>query len=113
MALPRCHTAVLEKNQTYTESFATEPFETGWAREALWFVRVLDLEGNDVRLRIVPQISPDGLFWCDKEAPAWKIRKKGLSSVALREFGNWLRLNVEVEGKKPKVKVLVYLVLKE
>lgn len=113
MSLPRCHTAVLEKNETYTSSFETEPYETGWAREALWFVRVLDRRGSDVRLRVHAQISPDGLIWCDKGDPPLEISGEGLGPLPLRDFGNWLRLRVELEGEDPSVKVLVYLVLKQ
>ena len=107
-------TAVLEKNTTFTSDFATEPYETNWASEALWFIRVLDMSGNDVTLSVCPQISPDGLVWCDKEGTEpLVIREIGLYSFALGDFGHWLRLKCDLNGINPVVKVLIYLALKE
>jgi len=109
----RSFTAVIEKNTTWTADFETEPYEAGWASEARWFIRVLALEGGEPSVAVVPQISPDGLFWCDEGREPVVISQPGLYSFALRDFGHWLRLRVMVRGKKPSVKVLIYLALKE
>jgi hypothetical protein len=110
----RSFTAVLERNTTFTADFATEPYETGWASEARWFVRVLDISGDDeVTLSLYPQISPDGLFWCDEGTKPLEIKEAGLYSYALRNFGHWLRLRGVFTGVNPTVKVLIYLALKE
>ncbi|MCC6178900.1 MAG: hypothetical protein IT305_26630 [Chloroflexi bacterium] len=106
-------TAVLEKNSTFTADFETEPYEAGWAGEARWFIRVLECEGEDAALVAHPQISPDGLFWCDEGSPPLVLRGAELGSLALRNFGQWLRLRCEVRGGNPRVKVLIYLTLKE
>lgn len=106
-------TAVLEQSTTHTGSFATEPYEAGWAGEARWFLRALELSGEGVRLRVEPEISPDGLHWCAEGSPAIEIDREGMWSFPLRDFGSWLRLNVRIQGADPKAKVLVYLVLKE
>ena len=40
--MPRqVYTAVVERNVTWEGAFATEPYEAGWAAEALIFIRVL------------------------------------------------------------------------
>lgn len=106
-------TAVLEKSETYTDHFNTEPYEAGWASEARWFVRLQEISGEAAVLRAYPQISPDGLFWCDEGSQPIVISKAGLYSLPLREFGHWLRLRCELEGKSPKVMVLIYLAMKE
>jgi hypothetical protein len=107
----RSFTAVIERNKTVTSDFATEPYEAGWASEARWFVRVMDTaEGA---LSVVPQISPDGLFWCDEGSPALEMKQPGVYSLALREFGQWLRLRCSVSGARPSIKVMIYLALKE
>ncbi len=106
-------TAVLERNSTFGADFATEPYEAGWAGEALWFVRVLDVSGEGVVLNVRPQISPDGLFWCDEGTEPTGIREASLYSGKLRHFGQWLRLQCELRGTDPMVKVLIYLALKE
>jgi len=105
-------TAVLEQGTTFTDSFATEPYEVAWAGEARWFVRVLDI-GSDVGLELHPEISPDGLFWCTEGSGPLRISEPGLFSFALRDFGHWLRLNGTLVGSEPRVKVLIYLALKE
>lgn len=108
----RSFTAVLEKNSTFTAGFQTEPYETAWAGEARWFVKVQEMTGGG-QMRAVAQISPDGLFWCDEGTPALVMTGAGLYSQALREFGHWLRLKVELTGESPRVKVTIYLALKE
>ena len=109
----RSFTAVIEKNTTWTSDFETEPYETGWASEARWFVRILEMKGNDAALFVTPQISPDGLFWCDEGREQLVVRGPGLYSFALRDFGNWLRLRARVSGGEPSVKGFIYLALKE
>ena len=109
----RSFTAVLEKNSTFTAGFQTEPYETAWAGEARWFVRVQEMSGAGATLRATAQISPDGLFWCDEGTPGMVMTGAGLNSQALREFGHWLRLNVDLTGEAPRVKVTIYLALKE
>jgi hypothetical protein len=103
-------TAVIEKNSTFTGPFDTEPYEAAWAHEARWFIRAMNLQGT---LSVTPQISPDGLFWCNEGHDPLVIREPGLYSFALREFGGWLRLHGDVTGEQAKAKVLIYLVLKE
>ena len=108
--LNHSYTAVIEKNSTFTEPFDTEPYEAAWAREARWFIRAITLEGT---LTLTPQISPDGLFWCDEGMEPLVIRDSGLYSFSLREFGGWLRLHGALSGAQQKTKVMIYLVLKE
>jgi hypothetical protein len=106
-------TAVLERNTTFAKDFHTEPYEAGWAAEARWFVRTLELEGDAPALRLTVQISPDGLHWCDDDESAEQlVTEPGLVSLRVREFGHWLRLRATVTGGDPRAKVLIYLALK-
>jgi hypothetical protein len=109
--LRRSFTAVLEKNSTFESDFATEPYEAGWALEARWFVRILE-SSPGIRLTVTPQISPDGLFWCDEGSEPLVMEQPGLASLPLGNFGQWLRLDVRLGGEHPRVKVLIYLALK-
>ncbi len=106
-------TAVLEQGTTFTANFATEPYEVAWASEARWFVRILELSGDDPALELHVEISPDGLFWCAEGGARLCINEEGLYSFALRDFGHWLRLNAVLVGTEPRAKVIVYLALKE
>jgi hypothetical protein len=106
----RSFTAVLERNVTFHGEFATEPYETAWAGEARWFIRVLRLTGS---LTAVPQISPDGLEWCDEGSAGVRAEGPGLYSFPLREFGHWLRLRGVVSGEGAAATVIIYLAMKE
>lgn len=118
MAMRRFFSAVLEQSNTFSADFCTEPFEAGWASEARWFVRILDASAG-AAVEAMPQVSPDGLLWCDDEDRpdpmklAANAAEPAMVSFKQREFGNWLRLKVRLSGDQPKVKVLIYLALKE
>lgn len=108
---------VLEKNTRLTGAFTTEPYEVAWAREARFFVRVLEIDGSETRLEAATQISPDGLHWCDLDDHRISMRERGLVSWPAREFGGWLRLKGEVTSDSgttegATAKVMIYLVLK-
>ncbi len=108
---------VVERNTVLKGAFATEPYEVAWAREARWFVRLLELRGAGTRVEARTQISPDGLHWCDLDEGSVDLREPGLASWPAREFGGWLRLRGVVSGddgpaEYAAAKVLIYLVLK-
>ena len=114
-----CTTSVLEQGNTRRGNFETEPFEAGWAREAIWFLRLLEpVPPGAFRLKLGPQISPDGLLWCDApdtepliiEGP---VGARDVAALRLAHFGNWLRLRVEPDDAALEIKVLIHLVLKE
>lgn len=107
------HTAVLARNETWSGSVATEPYEVAWASEAIFFLRPLERAEVPSDVTLAVQISPDGIHWCEHGA---RLAVDGdpltPSSVQLRDFGGWLRLS----GTLPDglaLKVVVYLSLKE
>lgn len=118
MPMRQSFTAVLERNTTISEDFATEPYEVGWATEARWFVRILGCTGEAARLVLTAQISPDGMHWCDHSVPPLVISRQGdavaeLYSLGLTHFGQWLRLRGECVGEAATFTVIIYLSLKE
>ena len=104
-------TAVLEKNTVLSGSFATEPFEVAWAREARWYVQVLDRVGEP-SVELYTQISPDGLNWIDLDDIPIATGSQPITSWAVSEFGHWLRVRGLVAGEGSSVKVRIYLALK-
>jgi hypothetical protein len=95
-------TAVVARNEWWTDGDASEPYEAGWAAEALVFLRALDAQGEGGRA--VVQVSADGLRWVDEgtvlDAPA----KGQVTFARVREFGQWLRLRMELpQGRRVKV----------
>lgn len=106
----RSFTAVIERGEPLAGEWATEPYEVGWASEALFFVRALDAP-SAAHLAARVQLSPDGTHWIDEGSILPDLRD-GLAFVRVREFGNWLRLAGTVSGAG-QVRALIYLVLKE
>ena len=107
----RSYTAVVERGEPLRGDFTTEPYEAGWASEALIFVRILEAP-EDAALSARVQVSPDGMHWLDEGAALGPLQG-GMAFVRVREFGNWLRLAGTVAPAQAAVKALVYFALKE
>ena len=76
-------TVTMERNATFAGVIHTEPYEAGWAREALWFVHVFEVN-DQAKAEFVPQISPDGLHWCDHRDAQSLSRLPSRESIRLR-----------------------------
>jgi len=104
----RSYNAVIERNIEWNGRFETEPYEAGWAGEALFFIRSLGGSGGGARARV--QITPDGMHWCDEGTEVTLPEDGGVTFCKVTNFGGWLRL---VGETKSSLKVLVTLSLKE
>ena len=104
-------TAVLERDTTFTGDFATEPYEAAWAGEARWFVNALGVSDGTV-VRLVTQISPDGLTWCDLDEEEHLVAGPGLVTWPVSHFGQWLRVRGTVAGVDPSATLRIYLTAK-
>jgi len=110
--LRESHSAVIARNERWEGTAATEPYEAGWASEAIVFVRALSLTGGGPATARV-QISPDGMHWAD-EGTYFELphAPDGVTFARLRDFGNWIRIMAELpEGHA--ITVLVTISLKE
>ena len=58
--LPENLTAVVARNESWTAESATEPYEAGWAREAIVFVRALKAPKGPLPTARI-EISADGM----------------------------------------------------
>ena len=105
-------TVVLERMNWFTGRFQTEPYECGWASEATFVVRVHEVQGS-IALRATLQLSVDGIEWMDDELCFRRIDRVGSSFLRVRHFGGWLRLDGDVAGQDARVRLTIYLVLKE
>ena len=95
--LRESYTAIVERSEALRGSFATEPYECGWAGEAIFFVRILEQTGNVEGVTLQVQISPDGIRWCD-EGTSLVPSEAEVSFCRVGHFGNWLR----VVGRLPE-----------
>ncbi|MGE0801778.1 MAG: hypothetical protein AB7G13_18130 [Lautropia sp.] len=110
-------TAVIARNDRWSGAIATEPYEAGWATEALVFVRALAFEGvaagsepPPAELRV--QVSADGMRWIDEgtRLPLPRSTEQDTFARVVR-FGNWLRIAGELPAGVA-IKALVTLHLK-
>ena len=108
----RSHTAVVERNRVWTGHFETEPYEAAWAGEALFFVRLTEVEGAVPGINARVQISPDGLHWCDEGTELELPIEPGTSFCRVSRFGGYLRLTGDLPDGV-RVRVIVSLSLKE
>ncbi|RYF61029.1 MAG: hypothetical protein EOO27_03675 [Comamonadaceae bacterium] len=107
------HTAVIARNEIWAAGPAqTEPYEAGWAREAIVFLtslRAAGLAAGNQAARV--QMSPDGMRWADEGTTLdIPIQANGVSMARLRHFGNWLRVVADVPaGGEAAVVVTLHL----
>jgi hypothetical protein len=106
------HTVVLERLKDYMGVFETEPYEVGWAREAIFVIRVHSMDPGGNVLHAVPQISADGIEWMDEGSAFTPIGAPGSYFLRLSHFGGWLRLRCRIEGRNPAIRVTIPLILK-
>ena len=107
------HTVVLERMTTHSQDFSTEPYETAWASEAIFFIRVYSISESDTSLDSRVQLSVDGIDWVDDDLKFPTINKEGTYLLRVSHFGGWLRLKNVIKGKNPSLRLTVHLVLKE
>ncbi len=103
------YTAVVERNVTVRGVFTSEPYECGWAGEAVVFVRSLagSLSGTHARV----QISPDGMSWCDHGTEFALPAEGTVTACLVTHFGNWLRIAADTGNREATI--IVTLQLKE
>lgn len=113
MALKRSHTATIARNEVWAGEVVTEPYEAGWAREAIFFVRALEADGSLAGAAAQVQISPDGIHWVD-EGTAFGLpdRSGAVTFGRVAQFGGWLRLDARLPAGA-SLRVIASIALKE
>jgi len=105
-------TAVLVRGETVTAGFASEPYEAGWAIEAVLFLRLMGDPDPRAHGQARIEISPDGMNWV-AEGTTVPLPKgdEAVTFARIAHFGNWLRITVELP-EAMSVKLLATLHLK-
>lgn len=101
--------AVVERNVTWTGVSATEPYEAGWAREAVIFIRALKAaRGSLPKARV--EISPDGIRWV-AEGTTLDLPSDAdaVTFAKVANFGGWLRVSADLRDSELTVLVTVQL----
>lgn len=104
--------SAVERRIVVIDDFASHPMEAGWASEAIFFLIIEEINGDNTILNASVQISADGINWIDEGATFSKINKPGHYFAKVSCFGNWLRVNANLQGLNPQIKVSVHLHLK-
>jgi hypothetical protein len=104
-------TSVLVRGETWHGAFASEPYEAGWAREAVIFLRLLKLEGDPGGAEVSVDISPDGMHWAEEGSRIQIPVELGEVTFArIAQFGNWLRISGRLpEGTSAQALVTLHL----
>ena len=93
--LPESTLAIVARNERWEGAAATEPYECGWAREAVFFVRALEASGHAGTARV--QTAPDGMHWVDEGTTLSLPAEQGASTMAkVAHFGGFLRLAADL-----------------
>ena len=103
-------TAVVARNETWTGVSATEPYEAGWATEAVIFVRALKPARGAMPQAFV-EISPDGMRWV-AEGTTFPLPSApdAVTFARVAHFGNWLRIAADMpDGGAVTVLVTIHL----
>ena len=110
--LNESNTIVVERNRIWSGQVETEPNEAAWAREAIYFIRAMNVTGNVADASVRVQISPDGMHWCDEGTGIrLPVEPDQVTFARVSHFGGWLRLIGELPPGA-KIGVFVYLALK-
>lgn len=90
--LPENVTAIVGRNERWTGAAASEPYEAGWAREAIFFIRALkEPTGSQPQVRV--EISPDGMHWvAEGSQAAMPAHRDAVVALRVAHFGGWLRV---------------------
>jgi hypothetical protein len=106
------HTSVVELRQPFTGAVSSEPYECGWADEALFFVTVEEDDPEFETLNLRVQISADGVRWVDEGTTLPVMSGPGVAAAKVRHFGGWLRLIGTLTGRSAAATLSIRLALK-
>jgi len=107
------YTTITERKLDFTTDFETHPYESGWASEAICFIRVESIAGESPELDAAVQISVDGVRWVDEGTIFKTISATGDYFVKVSHFGGFLRLRGAIKGDQTKFNLTIWWVLKE
>lgn len=100
------NTSVLARRIVIADDYATQPYEAGWASEAVVFLQV---EGEHPDLLLAVEVSPDGINWIRRGDAVALASDASIAELAVARFGNWLRVTVEGASAKQPARVLIHV----
>ena len=104
--MQQTYTSVVTRRVVIDSDYATEPYEAGWASEAVIFLQV---EGEHPELVLEAEISPDGINWIRRGVAVVLPATDSIAEIALAHFGNWLRLTVTGATPSATARILIHV----
>ncbi len=93
LMLPENVTAVLARNERWSGDAASEPYEAGWAREAVFFVRAIKRASSDQSRWLGWKYHLMACIGWEKERNSrMPSERDGIAIARLTGFGGWLRV---------------------
>lgn len=88
--------AIVARNREWVGLNHSEPYEAGWAEEAIFFVRALKSPRGTAALAHV-EISADGMRWV-REGTSFELPTEldAVTFARVSHFGTWLRIAAEI-----------------
>jgi hypothetical protein len=108
----QAQTTILERIRDFEQDFVTEPFETSWASEATLFVIRHEAAHAGDYLEVAPQISADGINFCDADDALIMRGDDAVKFIPLRHFAGALRFSCRL-SHGARFKLTLQLHLKE
>ena len=105
------YTSVVELRQPFTGVLASEPYECGWADEAIFFITAEEDDADFTGIDLEAQISADGIRWVSEGTRA-HLDGPGLTACRVSHFGGWLRLSGTITGQNERAVLSIRLALK-
>jgi hypothetical protein len=105
------YTSVVELRQPFTGMIASEPYECGWADEAIFFITAEEEGAEFDEIDLEVQISADGIRWVS-EGTRVQLAGPGLAACRVSHFGGWLRVSGTARGRDERAVLSVRLALK-
>lgn len=104
--MQQTNTSVIARRIVIDGDYATQSYEAGWASEAVIFVQT---EGEHPDLQLATEISPDGIHWIQRGETVSLDAESAIAELALKTFGNWLRVTVKGATKEATARILVHV----
>lgn len=104
--------SAVERRIHFKNTITSHPMEAGWASEAIFFLIIEEMKGENTSLTAQVEISADGINWIKEGAIFPEITKPGHYFCKVAHFGNWLRVYGEIKGIESEIKASVQLHLK-
>lgn len=104
--MQQTNTSVLARRIVIDGDFATQPYEAGWASEAVVFVQV---EGEHPELKLATEISPDGINWIRRGDIVTLAADATIAELSLARFGNWLRVTATGATPDATARILIHV----